>query len=129
MSKLVQLKNNNENIYPETIEKYSTTQTIKTNKMLDGKSVYRSYLEISHTSQGDSTYTHNLNIDKILSVNALGTVAGQTISSHGFRHIPMVNTTNGYEFYINSIRTNTIITTSVGWSRNVLFLWIEYTKN
>lgn len=127
MSKLVQLKDTDGNVFPKTIDKYITTKTVKTNKILDGKPVYRSYIEISHPSPGDNTYTHNLNIDKIVSIDASGTVAGQTLSSHGYRQIPMVNTTNGYEFYINSIRTNTIVTTAVGWSRNMLFLWIEYT--
>lgn len=107
---------------------YSTTNEILTNKKYNGKSVYRSYIDFSHSSTGTYTYNHNLGIETVVSINAKCTVSNQTISSHGYRQMPMVNTSNGYMFGIDTIKTNSITTNAVGWSNNHAYIWLEYTK-
>ena len=106
---------------------YSTTQKTLTNKKLDGKPVYRAYLDFAHSSTGTYTYTHNLGIDKIVSIQGFCTVASQTIASHGYRVMPMANYI-GNAFSINAITKNTISTNAVGWSDNHAYIWIEYTE-
>lgn len=110
-------------------EEYSTTQEILTNKTSDGKRVYRAYIEFAHSSANSNyTYTHNLNIDRILIVNGFCTINGQTISSDGYRQLPVFNISNGNMFAIDKIKTNTITTSSVGWANNHAYIWLEYTK-
>lgn len=54
MSKLVQLKDNDGNIYPQTIEKYKTTE-VKTNKIwIDNKPIYRK-VYTGRTASGNFT--------------------------------------------------------------------------
>lgn len=110
------------------VDKYSTSTTIKTNKLLDGKPIYRSYIEFAHSNVGTYTYTHNLGIETIVSIDAFCSVSGQTISTNGFREMPMVNTSNGYMFGIDTFRENTITTSAIGWQNNHAYIWVEYTK-
>lgn len=107
---------------------YSTIQVEKTNKVLNNKPVYRSYISYEHSSVGTYNFNHNLGIETIVSINGSCTIAGQTIASHGFRQLPMVNVSSGNMFGIDTIRENTITTTAVGWNNNHIYLWLEYTK-
>lgn len=106
---------------------YSTTQEIDTGKTLDGKKIYRSYISFTHSSTGNYTYNHNLGIDSVVSCNAFCTVAGQSISSNGYRPMPYIVSNENY-FRIDSIKENTIETTAGAWSNNKVYAWLEYTK-
>jgi hypothetical protein len=107
---------------------YSTSTEIETNKVLGNKKVYRSYLDFAHTSAGTYTYTHNLGIDTIVSLNAFCSIANQPITD-GIRQMPIFNLSNGSSFSIDKITTNTIITTATNWTNNHAYIWIEYTKS
>lgn len=131
---LTNLKTTNKNSIVESInelkenEEYLTTQEIDTGKTLGGKKIYRSYIDFAHSSTGTYTYNHNLNIDTVVNIMAFCTVSNQTISSNGYRQMPMVNTSNGYMFGIDTIKPNTITTNAVGWQNNHAYIWLEYTK-
>ena len=107
---------------------YSTTQKIDTGKKLGDKTIYRSYIDFAHSSTGSYTYNHNLNIDTLVNVMAFCTVSNQTISSNGYRQMPMVNTSNNYMFIIDTIKPNAITTNAVGWANNHAYIWLEYTE-
>lgn len=109
-------------------EIYSTSE-VKTNKIwIDNKPIYRAYINFAHTSTGTYTYTHNLGIDEIVSVDAYCSVSGQSISNNGYRIMPVVNVSNSYMFTIDTIKENTITTNAVGWQNNHAYIWLEYTK-
>lgn len=105
---------------------YSTTQEIDTGKTLDGKPVYRSYLEIQHSSPGSVDTNHNLSIDKIVDVKILVTVARQTIEGNGYRPNPYISGSNS--FMVTAITSTKVNTNAVGWSGNAAYIWLEYTK-
>lgn len=109
-------------------EEYSTTQEIQTNKMLGNKPIYRAYIEFAHSNVGTYTYTHNLGIETIVSIDAFCSVSGQTIESNGFRQMPQINTSINYMFGIDTIKPNTITTNAIGWANNHAYIWLEYTK-
>lgn len=107
-------------------EVYSTTQEIDTGKTLDGKKIYRSYLEIQHSSPGSLDTNHNLNIDKIVDAKILVTVARQTIEGNGYRPNPYISGSNS--FMVTAITSAKVNTYAVGWSGNAAYIWLEYTK-
>jgi hypothetical protein len=107
-------------------EEYSTTEEIKTNKTLNGKPIYRSYVTYTHSATGNYTYNHNLGIETLVSANVFLSVAGQTISSHGYRPNPYISGNNS--FYVGQITQNSIVSTATGWSNNTVYAWLEYTK-
>lgn len=107
-------------------EKYSSTQETLTSKTLDGKPVYRSYIEYSHASTGNFTYSHNLGIDTLVSATIMLSVANQTIASHGYRPNPYISGTNN--FMVSQITENTMISQATGWNNNKVYAWLEYTK-
>ena len=61
---------------------YSKLQETLTNKVCGGKPVYRAYIEFTHQNTGFYTYTHNLGIGEVVSINGYCTISGQTVSSH-----------------------------------------------
>lgn len=105
---------------------YSTTQEIDTGKTLDGKKIYRSYISFTHSSTGNYTYNHNLGIETLVSANIFLSVAGQTISSHGYRPNPYISGSNA--FMVSQVTQNTIVSQATGWSNNTVYAWLEYTK-
>lgn len=105
---------------------YSTTQEIDTGKTLGGKKIYRSYITYPHSSTGNLTYNHNLGIETLVSSNVFLSVAGQTISSHGYRPNPYIAGSNS--FMVSQITENTMISQATGWSNNTVYAWLEYTK-
>lgn len=107
-------------------EEYSTTEEIKTNKMVGNKPVYRSYVTYTHSSTGNYTYNHNLNIDTLVGADIFLSVAGQTISSHGYRPNPYIAGSNS--FMVSQIVENAMVSSSTGWSNNTVYAWLEYTK-
>ena len=109
-------------------DKYSSSEILTNKIWIDGKPIYRKYLNFSQSSTGDYTYTHNLNIDTVVNISALARISGQTISGYGYRPIPFHNFTINYHIFINSVKANTITTTSVGWTDNEYFIVLEYTK-
>jgi hypothetical protein len=106
-------------------EIYSTSE-VKTNKTLNGKPIYRSYVTYTHSATGNYTYNHNLNIETLVSANIFLSVAGQTISSHGYRPNPYISGNNS--FHVGQITQNSIVSTATGWSNNTVYAWLEYTK-
>ena len=107
---------------------YSTTQEIDTGKTLGGKKIYRSYISFAHSATGSYTYNHNLGIGEVVSINGYCTISGQTVSSHGYRQFPQIDTSTGYMFAINNITENSITTKATGWQNNHIYIWLEYTK-
>lgn len=108
---------------------YSTSE-VKTNKTWkNGKAIYRSYLTYNVQGSGTISKTHNLNIEEVVKIEALCTIAGQTPSSHGYRPMPQVNASLQYQFSINAITTNEISFLANGWDNNTAYLTLEYTKN
>lgn len=107
---------------------YSTSE-VKTNKTWkNGKAIYRSYLTYNVQGSGTISKTHNLNIEEVVKIEALCTIAGQTPSSHGYRPMPQVNASLQYQFSINAITTNEISFLANGWDNNTAYLTLEYTK-
>lgn len=107
---------------------YSISQEIDTGKKLGNKTIYRAYIEYSHASTGSYTYNHNLGIGEVVSINGYCTISGQTVSSHGYRQFPQIDTSTGYMFTINNITENSITTKATGWQNNHIYIWLEYTK-
>ena len=107
---------------------YSKLQETLTNKVCGGKPVYRAYIEFTHQNTGFYTYTHNLGIGEVVSINGYCTISGQTVSSHGYRQFPQIDTSTGYMFAINNITENSITTKATGWQNNHIYIWLEYTK-
>lgn len=105
---------------------YSTTQEIDTGKTLDGKKIYRSYISFTHSATGNYTYNHNLGIETLVSANIFLSVAGQTISSHGYRPNPYIAGSN--VFMVSQVTQNTMVSQATGWSNNTVYAWLEYTK-
>lgn len=105
---------------------YSTTQEIDTGKTLDGKKIYRSYISFTHSATGNYTYNHNLGIETLVSANIFLSVAGQTISSHGYRPNPYIAGSNS--FMVSQVTQNTMVSQATGWSNNTVYAWLEYTK-
>lgn len=95
---------------------------------VDNKPIYRKYLTYQHTAIGSYTYTHNLDIDTLITCKAFCSVNGQTISSHGFRPMPYIVDNTQY-FRIDGVLTNTITTAAGTWINNTIYIILEYTKN
>lgn len=111
-------------------EDYSSTEINTGKKWIDDKDIYRAYL--SHTinpAQDNVDISHNLNIDHLIHVDAICTISGQAPATHGYRPMPQIGTSLGYEFTINNIKANTISYLCKGWDNNHSYIVIEYTKN
>lgn len=111
-------------------EDYSSTEINTGKKWIDDKDIYRAYL--SHTinpAQDNVDISHNLNIDHLIHVDAICTISGQAPATHGYRPMPQIGTSLGYEFAINNIKANTISYICKGWDNNHSYIVIEYTKN
>lgn len=114
-------------------ETYSINE-VKTNKVYidrDGieHDVYRAEIEASIQNPGTTTINHNLGIVTLVTINASGTVSGQTVSSNGWRMFPMYSLSNNALFQINNIKTNTIEFDVNVWYNNKAYVTIEYTKD
>ena len=111
-------------------EDYSSTEVNTGKKWIDNKDVYRAYLSHTvNTSQDNVDISHNLNIDHLIHVDAICTIAGQTPATHGYRPMPQIGASLGYEFGINNIKANTISYLCKGWDNNHSYIVLEYTKN
>jgi len=109
-------------------EVYSTNE-VETKKIwIDGKPIYRKYFEVNVANTGTTKYTHNLNIDSLVSIDAFCTVSGQTIAEHGYRTMPQVLESTGAEFEISDIQSNEMNFYANVWSNNKAFITLEYTK-
>lgn len=106
---------------------YTTSQKIDTGKKLNGKTIYKKFIDFTHANTGDYSYNHNLNIETIFNITAYCTVAGQTYSVNGYRPMPYLTDTTHF-FRIGAIKQNTIDTTAGTWTNNHAYIWIEYTE-
>lgn len=113
--------------YINNINKYSTEETFTGQYWIDSKPIYRKVLEYSVNSTGVSSFTHNLNIDRLVKLDGLCTVAGQSVSSNGYRNIPY-QVSNSEYFMVESVRTNSILFYVGTWTNNKAYVILEYTK-
>lgn len=123
--KKIYIKNSND-VYEEFIKKdegevYSTVEQV-IGKWIDGKPIYRRYIEVACNTSGDTVYTHNSNIDNLVNIYGRCYVANQTATKRVFPYV------TGTENFKCSSYNSKIITFTSSWANSKFFGVIEYTK-
>lgn len=107
----------------EQVDKMSTYSTEEQviGTWIDGKPIYRRYIEVDCNTSGDTTYTHNSNIDNLVNIYGQCIIANQTIK----RILPYISNSGNFKF---SSYDNQTITFTSSWDNSKFFGVIEYTK-
>ena len=122
MSKIIQLKDSDGNIFPKTIDVYSTSE-VKTNEIwIDGRPIYKKTIKWTNSSSSVTSWTRVTLVSDYLR-DVISIIGGQ---SNG-NSIPRYESANFYEL-VSTIGTSYLNYKQVGYNSRETWVTIKYTK-